>query len=214
MPGRPLIMYLTVHEESMGCMLGQYDESRKKEQVIYYLSKKFTNYEAKYSVLEKTCCALAWAAHRLRQYMLRHTTWLISKIDPIKYIFEKPVLNGRIARWHMLLSEYDIQYVPQKAIKGSVIADYLAENPISDPEQIRFEFPDENIMSLTAKGESFPGGRWLMMFDGSSNAMGHGIGAILVSPKGKHYPMTSKLCFKYTNNIAEYEACAMGKKQP
>jgi len=31
-------------------------------------------------------------------------------MDPIKYIFEKPALTGRIARWQMLLSEYDIVY--------------------------------------------------------------------------------------------------------
>ncbi|RDX92191.1 hypothetical protein CR513_25704, partial [Mucuna pruriens] len=34
----------------------------------------------------------------LRQYMLAHTTWLISKTDPIKYIFEKLALMGRIER--------------------------------------------------------------------------------------------------------------------
>ena len=45
-----------------------------KEHAIYYLSKKFTNCETIYSPLEKTCCALAWASSRLRQYMLTHTT--------------------------------------------------------------------------------------------------------------------------------------------
>jgi hypothetical protein len=96
--GRPLIMYLTVLDESMGCVLGQQDETGRKEHAIYYLSKKFNDCETKYSLLEKTCCALAWAAKRLRQYMLTHTTWLVSKMDPIKYIFEKPALTGRIAR--------------------------------------------------------------------------------------------------------------------
>ena len=106
--GRPLILYLTVHEKSMGCVLGQHDETGRKEQAIYYLSKKFTDYESRYSLLEKMCCALAWAAQRLRQYMLYHTTWLIAKLDPIKFIFEKPSLSGRIARWQVLLSEFDI----------------------------------------------------------------------------------------------------------
>ena len=46
--GKPLILYLTVHEKSMGCVLGQHDETEKKEHVIYYLSKKFTEYESKY----------------------------------------------------------------------------------------------------------------------------------------------------------------------
>ena len=58
-PERPLILYLTVHERSMGCVLGQHDETGRQEQAIYYLSKKFTDYESKYSSLEKMCCALA-----------------------------------------------------------------------------------------------------------------------------------------------------------
>ena len=85
------------------------------------------DYESRYSPLEKMCYALAWAAQRLRQYMLYHTTWLIVKLDPIKFIFEKPSLSGRIARWQVLLSKFDILYVSQKAIKGSVITDFLAK---------------------------------------------------------------------------------------
>ena len=48
-------------------------------------------------------------------------------MDPVKYIFEKPALTGRIARWQVSLSEFDIVYVTQKAIKGSALADYLAQ---------------------------------------------------------------------------------------
>ena len=110
-PGRPFILYMTVLDESMGCVLGQYDESRKREWVVYYLSKKFTACEMNYSFLERTCCALVWAAHRLKQYMLNYTTWLVSKMDPVKYIFEKPALTGWIARWQVLLLEFDIVYV-------------------------------------------------------------------------------------------------------
>ena len=49
-----------------------------------------------------------------------------------------------------------------------------------------------------------------MYFDGASNALGHGIGAILMSPDGSHYLFTARLNFDCTNNIAEYEACVMG----
>jgi len=74
-------------------------ESKKRERVVYYLSKKFTVCEMNYSLLERTCCALVWVAHRLRQYMLNYTTRLVSKMDSDKYIFEKPAHIGRIARW-------------------------------------------------------------------------------------------------------------------
>ena len=53
-PGRPLILYLTVLEGSMECVLGQHDDTGRKEHAIYYLSKKFTDCESRYSLLEKT----------------------------------------------------------------------------------------------------------------------------------------------------------------
>ena len=60
--GKPFILFLTIHEKSMDCVLGQHDETGKKEHDLYYLSKKFTEYESKYSLVEKMCCALAWTA--------------------------------------------------------------------------------------------------------------------------------------------------------
>ena len=51
-----------VHKKSMGCVLGQHDETGRKEHAIYYLSKEFTKYESKYPPVEKMCCALAWIA--------------------------------------------------------------------------------------------------------------------------------------------------------
>jgi len=64
--------------------------------------------------------------------MVSYTTWLVSKMDPVKYIFEKHILIGRIARWQVLLSEFNIVYVTQKAIKGSALADYLDQQPMND----------------------------------------------------------------------------------
>jgi hypothetical protein len=93
-PKRPLILYLTVTETSTGCVLGQQDETRRKERAIYYLSKKFMECESRYTMIEKLCCALAWAVKRLHQYMLYHTTLLISKLDPLRYIYEKPYLSS------------------------------------------------------------------------------------------------------------------------
>ena len=94
------------------------------------------------------CCALAWTAQRLRQYMLYHTTWLITRLDPIKYIFKKPSLSERIARWQVLLSEFDILYVSQKAIKRSAIADFLAKRANEEYEPMSFDFSDEDLMAV------------------------------------------------------------------
>jgi len=35
-------------------------------------------------------------------------------------------LNSRLAKWAILLSEYDMLFVPQKTIKGQALAAFLA----------------------------------------------------------------------------------------
>ncbi|XP_070008438.1 uncharacterized protein [Nicotiana sylvestris] len=95
---RPLFLYLSMMDNSFGCVLGQHDATCKKEHAIYYLSKKFTNYEVKHTLLERTCCALTWVDQKLRYYLLAYTTYLISRMDPLKYIFQKPMPTGRLAK--------------------------------------------------------------------------------------------------------------------
>ena len=51
-----------------------------------------------------------------------------------------------------------------------------------------------------------------LYFDGASNALGNGIGAVLISPEGCHTPFTPRVCFNCMNNMAEYEACIFGLK--
>uniref|UniRef100_A0A2N9GNC8 Uncharacterized protein n=1 Tax=Fagus sylvatica TaxID=28930 RepID=A0A2N9GNC8_FAGSY len=146
------------------------------------------------------------ASKKLRQYMLYYTTWLVSRMDPIKYIFEKPTLTGKIARWQVLLSEFDILFVAQKAIKGQAIADYLADYPSEQLELMDSKFLDEDVMTVDEDNHS----RWKLYFDGAANSVGSGIGAVLVSPKGQQTPIAVKLGFDCTNNMTEYEACIVG----
>ena len=40
-------------------------------------------------------------------------------------------------------------------------------------------------------------------FDGASNALGNGIGAVIISPKGFHTPFTARMCFDCTNNMSK-----------
>ncbi|XP_052888022.1 uncharacterized protein LOC128296629 [Gossypium arboreum] len=54
---------------------------------------------------------------------------------------------------------------------------------------------------------------WKLNFDRATNAVGNGIGAVLVSPRGNHHLFTIKLDFDCMNNMAEYEACIMGEWQ-
>ena len=69
---------------------------------------------------------------KLRHYLQAHSVRLISHADPIKYLMSKSVLSGRTAKWALLLQEFDINYVPQKAIKGQALADFLVNHLVPD----------------------------------------------------------------------------------
>ena len=206
-PGRPLLLYLSVSDIALGCMLAQLDDSGK-ERAIYYLSKRMLEYECKYIMIERLCLALVWATMRLRHYVTEYSILLVSRLDPLKYLFDRPVLTGRLMRWLVLLTEFDIQYMTQKSVKGSIVADHLASLPVSDDRPIDYGFPDEQFVSMT----SITG--WQLYFDGVANQSGFGIGILLISPQGDHIPRSVRLVFSghhsLTNNMVEYEACITG----
>ena len=57
---------------------------------------------------------------------------LISCLDPLRYLFDRPALVGHLMRWLVLLTEFDIHYVTQKSVRGSFVTDHLASLPVSD----------------------------------------------------------------------------------
>ena len=50
----------------------------------------------------------------------------------------------------------------------------------------------------------------LRPLDPTSNALGHGVGVVLVSLDEQYIPFMTRLGFVCINNVAEYEACALG----
>ncbi|PKI64517.1 hypothetical protein CRG98_015080 [Punica granatum] len=199
-PSRPLVLYLTVRRQSLGCMLGQEDESTRTEREIYYLSKKFIEGESNYPEIEKMCCALVWVMQRLRQYTLYHTIRLLSKADPLRYLLDSPSSMRNIAKWRCQLTEYDIEYVPRTSVKGQAIADHLAEFPVDGDTPINTDFSDEGILQVDGEKEE---PTWKMYFDGAVNSVGFGVGAVLISPDGRHYPIAAKVDFSCTNNTKD-----------
>ena len=115
--GKPLLLYISATSIALGELLAQHDESFK-EREIYYISRTLVGYELNYSPMEKACLALVFNTQKLWHYMLNHPVKLIAKIDPLKYLLSRTTLTGRMAKWVMLLSEFYIEYVEQKAIKG------------------------------------------------------------------------------------------------
>ncbi|XP_058106828.1 uncharacterized protein LOC131250557 [Magnolia sinica] len=113
-------------------------------------------------------------------------------MDPLEYLFEKPALTGRISKWQLLLSEFDITYVTQKAIKGQALADHLAPYSLPDYQPLKTFFPNEDILLIEGEEER-KAGEWTIFFDLAANSKGSGVDAILYSPDDVPIPISRRL---------------------
>ena len=81
-PGHPLLLYLSVSDMALGCMLAKLDDLGK-ERAIYYQSKRMLEYECRYIMIERLCLALVYATRRLRHYGTEYSILLVSQLDPL-----------------------------------------------------------------------------------------------------------------------------------
>ncbi|KAM2366278.1 hypothetical protein ACFX1X_004986 [Malus domestica] len=101
----------------------------------------------------------------------------------------------------MALSEVCLQYVPQKAVKGQTLADFLAHHP----SPYGFGGTDVEI-GMVDKRDNY----WTMYFDGLSTSSSAGVEIVIQSPNHDRWYFSLKLDFECTNNQAEYEALVIG----
>ena len=93
----------------------------------------------------------------------------------LQALLRRSSFTGRIAKWGVSLGAFDIQYKPQTAIKGQVLADFIAKFTPKQPKVLRIGegkamAPWENV--------------WQVYVDGASNCRGAGVGIILISLEG------------------------------
>jgi len=76
--------------------------------------------------MKKLAFALVTTARKLKPYFKAHT--MIVLIDkPLRTAMSSPEAAGRMALWTIKLSEFDVQYHPRTAMKGQVVADFIAK---------------------------------------------------------------------------------------
>ena len=46
----------------------------------------------------------------------------------IRYMLSLPILNGRIGKWILALSKFDLRYESAKAVKGQAIDDFVVQH--------------------------------------------------------------------------------------
>jgi len=113
---KPFRLYLSTDGTVIGSALIQEFEGR--ERVIYYLSRRLVDAETRYSDIEKLCLCLYFSCIKLRHYLLSAECTIICKDDVVKYMLSMLILSGRIGKWILALSEFDLHYESAKAVRG------------------------------------------------------------------------------------------------
>ena len=78
------------------------------EEMSYLLSKRMLEYEKRYVMIKCLYLALVWATKRLRHYMIEYSMHLISYLYPLRYLFDRLALIGRLMRWLVFFTKFDI----------------------------------------------------------------------------------------------------------
>ena len=194
-PVEPLILYLAVSEWAVSAVM-----IRIKDTVqcpMYYTSKTMTKVETRYLPLEKVGLALVTAAKKLPQYFQAHTIYVVMQY-PVQAMFQKVDFTGRISKWGAKIGALDVKYLPKTAIKGQVLADFVAEfTPALERKEL----------NTIAFQEDSPenSGWWKIHTNRASNAKGSGTGVVIITLDETVIEQSIQLNFKASNNEAEYE---------
>ena len=113
--GELLTLYLAVSDFATSAALVR--ERDRVRQLVYYCSQALRGAEERYPKMEKLILALVTTSRKLRPYFQAHTVEVPTKY-PMKQILHKPETFGRLIKWAIELSEFDIRYKLRTAVKG------------------------------------------------------------------------------------------------
>ncbi|KAF8088650.1 hypothetical protein N665_0532s0014 [Sinapis alba] len=167
-------------------------EDRGEQHTVFYTSKRLTDAETRYPTLERMALAIVTTERKLRPYFQSHSIVALTNL-PLRTILQNANQSGRLSKWAIELSEYDISYKSRPTIKAQVLADFIIEIP-----------PDQ------AAELDIPVKSWILHVDGASSNKGSGVGVHLQSPTGELIEQSFRLGFAASNNEAEYETLIEG----
>jgi len=130
----------------IGIILGKEEQ---KPYGIYYISKNLNHGEQNYNVNKKEFLVVIHAINKLRHYITGYPMFVHIDHFSIHYLMNKPITNGRVTRWFLLLQEFDVTIL-DKPRRESVVVDFLSRLT-NKGESIPVEdtFPDMCLFSLS-----------------------------------------------------------------
>ena len=128
-PGEELYLYLAVSQVVVSATLVR--EKDGSQRPVYFTSRALRGAKERYPQMEKLAFELITEARKLKSYFQAHTIVVLTD-KPLRKVMSSLESAGRMALWAIELSEFDIWYCPRTAIKGQVVADFIAEFTLGD----------------------------------------------------------------------------------
>ncbi|XP_030478051.1 uncharacterized protein LOC115695098 [Cannabis sativa] len=192
--GEDLLLYLAVSENAVSAALVR--EEEKVQHPVYYINKRMIGAEIRYPLIEKLVFFLLMASRKLRPYFQAHPIKVLTN-HLLRQVLQKPEASGRLLKWAMELSQFNIHYIPRTSIKGQALADFIIEC---------------NKAEASANVPIPQTPAWKVFVDGASNKNGSKAGITMISQNGLRLQVTLRFEFPASNNEAEYESLIAGLK--
>jgi hypothetical protein len=95
---------------SLGAILAQPGDGAM-DHPIYFVSRKLSQAERNYTTTEREGLAMIYALQKFRHYLLGSHFKFFTDHSALKYLVNKPVLEGRICRWLLLFQEFSFEVI-------------------------------------------------------------------------------------------------------
>ena len=128
-PDLPYILTTDWSQKGMGAVLSQIS-TEGKEHPVCYASRTCNPAEKNYGSCEGECLAVVWATQHFREYLFGTPFTLVTDHEPLKWLMQTNKTTGKLARWSLLLQEYDIQVIHKRGVLNTN-ADCLSRFPQS-----------------------------------------------------------------------------------
>lgn len=160
---RPFILHTDWSKAGVGACLSQIAEDGK-EYAVAFASRMNSRAESSFSSYEGEVSAVVYAVQRFRYYLWGQHFKLITDCKAMQWLTTTAKLRSKIARWSLVLAEYDFEIV-HRAGKDNTVPDLLSRKPngpIGDtPGAVGVAFHVARRPMIQSKALNFLKNQWL-----------------------------------------------------
>jgi transposase InsO family protein len=95
---------------------------------IGFVSRKLLDVETRYTVMERELLALVYCLAKFRRYLVDAHFRVYTDNKAVKFLVNKETMNARMARWVLLIQEFDFD-IHHISGKHNVVADVMSRYP-------------------------------------------------------------------------------------